>query len=104
VQPQVIQKEEEENTKNMQTQKFMGRGQLLERLTAQVGDRNKAIAILQSRGHLEADGRTYTEEGMKRNMMTAEERAKDRASKYTGRSAEDFGYNPKTNTTIIAKY
>ena len=88
----------------MQTQKFMGRGQLLERLTAQVGDRKKAIAILQSRGHLKADGKTYTAEGMKRNMMTAEERAKDRASKYTGRPAEDFNYNTKTNTTIIAKY
>lgn len=88
----------------MQTQKFMGRGQLLERLTAQVGDRQKAIALLQSRGHLEADGKTYTAEGMKRNMMTAEERAKDRASKYTGRSKKEFSYNPKTNTTIIAKY
>lgn len=76
---------------------FVGRGQLLERLTAQVGDRKKAIAILQDRGHLEADGKTYTAQGMKRNMMTAEERAKDRASKYTGRSTEDFVYSPQTN-------
>jgi hypothetical protein len=88
----------------MATQKFMGRGQLLERLTAQVGDRKKAISILQGRGHLEADCRTYTEEGMKRNMMTAEERAKDRTSKYTGRPAEDFGYNPNTNETRVVKY
>lgn len=89
----------------MATQKFMGRGQLLERLTAQVGgDRQKAIGILQERGHLEADGKTYTEEGMKRNMMTAEERAKDRTSKYTGRPAEDFDYNPKTNETRVVKY
>jgi hypothetical protein len=88
----------------MATQKFMGRGQLLERLTAQVGDRKKAIAILQSRGHLKADGRTYTEEGMKRNMMTAEERAKDRAAKQTGRPAKDFSYNPKTNATRVVKY
>lgn len=104
VQPQVIQKEEEVNIKIMATQKFMGRGQLLERLTAQVGDRQKAIAILQSRGHLKADGKTYTEQGMKRNMMTAEERAKDRVSKYTGRPAEDFGYNPKTNEKRVVKY
>jgi hypothetical protein len=82
----------------MATQKFMGKGQLLERLTAQVGDRKLAVEILQKRGHLKADGKTYTEEGMKRNSMTAEERAKDRASKYTGRSAENFKYNPITNS------
>ena len=85
----------------MATQKFMGSGQLLERLTAQVGSQQKAIAILQSRGHLKADGKTYTDEGMKRNMMTAEERAKDRAVKYTGRPAEDFEYNPQTNNVKI---
>lgn len=81
----------------MATQKFMGRGQLLERLTAQVGDKKLAVGILQKRGHLKADGKTYTKEGMKRNSMTAEERAKDRASKQTGRSTKDFKYNPTTN-------
>lgn len=82
----------------------MGRGMLLDRLAAQVGDRKKAVAILQKRGHLEADGKTYTAEGMKRNMMTAQERAKDRASKQTGRPAKDFDYNPKTNATRVIKY
>lgn len=86
----------------MATQKFMGRGKLLERLTAQVGSREMAIGILQKRGHLKADGKTYTKEGMKRNAMTAEERAKDRASKYTGKPAKDFKYNPQTNT--VKKY
>jgi len=81
----------------MATQKFMGRGQLLERLTAQVGDRKLAVGILQKRGHLKADGKTYTKEGMKRNAMTAKERAKDRAAKQTGRSTKDFKYNPTTN-------
>jgi len=81
----------------MATQKLMGRGHLLERLTAQVGDKKLAVGILQKRGHLKADGKTYTKEGMKRNAMTAEERAKDRASKKTGRPAESFKYNPKTN-------
>jgi len=86
----------------MATQMFMGRGQLLERLTAQVGgDRKKAIKLLQERGHLEADGKTYTAEGMKRNMMTAEERAKDRASKYTGRPTQDFDYIPQTNNVRL---
>lgn len=82
----------------MATQKFMGRNQLLDRLAAQVGDRDSAIKILQKRGHLQADGKTYTAEGKKRNMMTAEERAKDRASKKAGVPASQFTYNPKTNT------
>ena len=81
----------------MATQRFMGRGHLLERLSAQVGDRKLAIGILQKRGHLKADGKTYTKEGAKRNAMTAEERAKDRASKYTGKPASSFKYNSKTN-------
>jgi len=82
----------------MATQKFMGKGQLIERLTAQVGSRKLAIGILQKRGDLKADGKTYTEKGMKRNAMTAEERAKDRASKRTGLPASKFSYNPKTNS------
>ncbi len=82
----------------MATQKFMGKGQLLDRLSAQVGSRSKAIAILKKRGHLTEDGKSYTSTGMMRNMMTAEERAKDRASKKTGLSPDNFKYNPKTNT------
>jgi len=82
----------------MSTQKFMGRGKLLERLTAQVGDEGLAIAILKKRGHLKADGKTYTQAGIKRNAMTAEERAKDRASQKTGVSVKEFKYNPATNT------
>lgn len=82
----------------------MGRGQLLDRLAAQVGDHKKAVAILQKRGHLEADGKTYTVEGMRRDMMTAEERAKDRAAKKAGKYAEDFAYNPITNATRVIKY
>lgn len=82
----------------MATQKFMGRGKLLERLTAQVGSKKLAVEILQKRGHLKSDGKTYTKEGMKRNMMTAEERAKDRASKKTGRPSSSFKYNPVTNS------
>ena len=85
----------------MATQKFMGRGQLLERLTAQVDDKSLAIAILKKRGHLKDDGKTYTQEGMKRNSMTAEQRAKDRASKKTGRPDKDFSYNPTTNSTKL---
>ena len=81
----------------------MGRGQLINRLTARVGSRKKAIEILISRGHLKADGKTFTAEGAKRNMMTAEERAKDRASKASGKPASSFTYSPKTNT-VKKKY
>ena len=85
----------------MTTQKFMGRNQLIDRLAAQVGNRDTAIAILQKRGHLKADGKTFTAEGLKRNAMTAEERAKDRASKATGKPTKAFTYNPKTNTAKV---
>lgn len=82
----------------MATQKFMGRGKLLERLASQVGSKKLAVEILQKRGHLNPDGRTYTEEGMKRNLMTAEERAQDRQSKRKGIPPEKFIYNSVTNT------
>jgi len=82
----------------MTTQKFTGRGQLINRLAFQVGDRAKAIAILQDRGHLKSDGKTLTEEGMKRNAMTAGERAIDRASKKMNAPSWEFMYNTETNT------
>jgi hypothetical protein len=81
----------------MATQKFMGKGQLIERLTAQIGDRDSAIKVLQDRGHLKADGKTFTAEGMKRNNMTAEQRAIDRATKKSGHAATAYKYDPKTN-------
>lgn len=81
----------------MKNQQFTGRGQLIDRLTMQVGDRAKAISILQKRGHLEMDGKTLTEEGLKRNAMSAEERAIDRASKRLNNSPDAFLYNPVTN-------
>jgi hypothetical protein len=86
----------------MATQRFMGRGQLIDRLTAQVGNRGLAIGILKKRGQLNADG-TLTKSGMKRNNMTAEERAKSRASKETGKSPDSFTYNPATNRTKIKR-
>lgn len=80
------------------TQKYMGKGQLIDRLAAQVGNRDMAIEILKKRGHLMADGKTLTPEGMKRNRMTAEERAKDRTSKRLGTPRARLVYDPKTNT------
>ena len=84
----------------MVTQKFMGKNQLLQRLTAQVGGNEQmAREILIKRGHMTSDGK-HTMAGHTRNNMTAEERAKDRAAKRTGASASSFAYNPKTNTAI----
>jgi hypothetical protein len=81
----------------MATQKFMGKGQLIDRLTAQVGNRDTAVKLLQDRGHLKADGVTFTAEGMKRNNMTAAERAIDRATKESKHPKTAYAYDPKTN-------
>jgi len=87
----------------MATQKFMGKGQLIDRLAAQVGNKDSAIKILQDRGQLKADGKTFTAEGAKRNAMTAEERAIDRATKKSGKPKTAYTYNPKTNTAKLKK-
>jgi phage I-like protein len=84
----------------MATQKAMGRHKLVERLTAQVGNKGEAIAILKKRGDMTASG-TLTTSGKKRDSMTAAERAKDRAAKSEGKSSKDFVYNPKTNTARL---
>ena len=76
----------------METQKFMGRNQLVKRLIAQVGDKSFAYALLKKRGHMNPDG-TLTAEGQKRNIMTAAERAHDRA----GTTPHTHTYNPETN-------
>ncbi len=76
----------------MSTLQFMGRGELVPRLIAQVGDEAFAKNLLKKRGHMSADG-TLTAEGEKRNQMTAEERAFDRA----GESVHTHEYNPETN-------
>jgi len=44
-----------------------------------------------------------TPKGQKRNSMTAEGRAKDRAAKAAGKKPSAFVYNPKTNTAKLKK-
>ena len=73
----------------------MGRGQLVPRLIAQVGDRDFAMNLLEQRGHVDSVG-NLTPSGQKRNNMTAEERALDRDN--DGRSRK---YNPSTNSTTL---
>ena len=46
----------------METQKHMGRNQLVKLLIAQVGDKGFAYALLKKRGHMNPDG-TLTAEG-----------------------------------------
>jgi hypothetical protein len=76
----------------METQKHMGRGELVDRLAAQVRDRGFAIALLKKRGDLTASGE-LTAKGRARDRMTAEERALDRADETSATAT----YNPKTN-------
>lgn len=86
-----------------ETQKFMGANQMLPRLAAQVGSHEKAVEILIGRGHLLPDGKTWTPEGARRNAMTAEERAIDRAVQRTGKSPSSFKYDPRTNKANLRK-
>jgi hypothetical protein len=81
----------------MQTQKFMGRHQLVDRLAAQVGSRKEAESILKKRGHMSSDGK-LTAAGRARDRMTASERAVDRASRASGKPKNVFVYNPSSNT------
>ncbi len=78
----------------------MGRGELIDRLAAQVRDRGFAIALLKKRGDLTASGE-LTAKGRARNRMTAKERAIDRASKESGRPASEYTYDPTTNRATL---
>jgi len=80
------------------TQKFLGKYQLINRLTAQVGDRGMALNILADRGHVIRGTSKLTPAGNIRNAMTAKERALDRAKK---KSEKNHIYNPYTNSTKL---
>ena len=84
----------------METQAHMGRNSLIDRLSAQVGSKSFAIALLKKRGDLTPSGE-LTAKGMQRNRMTAEERAIDRASKQSGRAASEYTYDPTTNRATL---
>ncbi len=86
----------------METQKYMGRNQLLKRLSAQVGSEKLAKELLIKRGHM-TEGGELTAKGRERNRMTAEERAIDRASKKSGYSDSKYTYNPATNRATLRK-
>ncbi len=83
------------------SQKYMDRKQLLKRLASQVGSTKLAIGILIKRGDMKPDGKTLTEQGKKRNDMTAAERAMDRAAKQSKRKPSEYKYNPYTNRATL---
>jgi hypothetical protein len=87
----------------MATQKFMGANSLIDRLTAQVGSRETALKLLRSRGHMEEGSEKLTPAGLARNAMTAEERAKDRAAKLSGKKVTAYKYNPDTNRATLKR-
>lgn len=84
----------------VESQKYMGRNQLVNRLASQVGSLQKAKSILISRGDMKKDG-TLTEKGQKRNEMTAGERAIDRAARQSKRKQSEYKYNPITNRATL---
>jgi hypothetical protein len=86
----------------MATQKFMGRNQLIDRLSAQMGSKEAALDVLRARGHVDEFGQ-LTAEGRARDAMTAEERALDRAKKRTGKPQSAFKYDPATNRATLKK-
>ena len=61
----------------MESQNFMGRNQLIDRLSDQVGGRDMALGILEKRGHVFPGTDKLTITGQIRDDMTAEERALD---------------------------
>jgi hypothetical protein len=84
------------------TKKFLGKNSLIDRLAAQVGNRDMAMAILKDRGHVDAKG-NLTEAGRARDAMTAEERAKDRAATRSGKPAKAYAYDPNTNRATLKR-
>jgi hypothetical protein len=82
--------------------KHTGRHSLINRLADQVGSKTAALTILRKRGQVDKDG-NLTAAGKRRDSMTAEERAKDRASKRSGKPVSSFKYNTKTNRATKKK-
>jgi hypothetical protein len=86
----------------MATQKFMGKNQIVDRLSAQVGSEKLTREILQKRGLMDADGK-LTPKGKARDAMTAEERAIDRATQRSKHPATAYTYSPRTNRATLKR-
>lgn len=86
----------------MATRAHIGAHQLLPRLTAQVGDEGLARALLIKRGDMTPGGK-LTAKGRRRDAMTAEERAVDRAAKASGKPKKAYKYDPRTNRATLKR-
>lgn len=84
---------------------------ILDRLVRQLKAKGKstqaAFAIatkaLQKSGNLKKGTTQATAKGKRRGGMTPGERAKDRASKRSGRKTSEYKYNAKTNLATLKK-
>lgn len=82
---------------------------ILKRLVSQLKEKGMndskaypvAISQLQKAGVLKAGSTELTPLGAVRDQMSAEERAIDRAAKYSGRNPEEFVYSSKTNRATL---
>jgi hypothetical protein len=82
---------------------------ILERLKNQLVAKGKpesnawaiATSQLQKHGVLKKGSQELTPKGEQRQTMGAAGRAKDRASKQSGRPSGDYGYNPSTNRATL---
>lgn len=82
---------------------------ILERLVSQLRAKGKskssafaiATSALQKSGNLKKGTQTATAKGKKRGAMTPSQRAKDRASKVSGKSASNYKYSKKTNRATL---
>ena len=59
-----------------------------------------AVSALKKSGNLKSNGQA-TAKGRKRGKMTPGQRAKDRASKRSGRSTSEYKYNKRTNRATL---
>lgn len=84
---------------------------ILERLVSQLRAKGKskssayaiATSALQKSGNLKKGSTKATAKGKKRGKMTPSARAKDRASKGSGKSTSSYNYNTKTNRATLKK-
>lgn len=82
---------------------------ILERLVGQLQAKGKsksaafaiATSALQKSGNLKKGTQTATAKGTKRGNMSPGQRAKDRASKKSGRKKSDYKYNSKSNQATL---
>jgi hypothetical protein len=82
---------------------------ILERLVSQLQAKGKskqaayaiATAALQKSGNLKKGSTKATAKGKKRGAMTPGQRAKDRASKISGKKKSSYKYNKKTNRATL---